>query len=276
MGDRTGLLSVGEVARRAGLTTKALRHYDRVGVLVPAVVGDDGYRWYAEEQVAIARTVARLRSLDVPLDVVRVVLDGAAEADIRRHLLTHRGAHQARDDRLRRALHSLDHLIADDRGVSMALNDTETTATTASDERALASQLYNDTWRLLEKETRTPGEDDRMIHGAHASRFHWDSVGDDQNRAIGEWQCSRVYATLGRGEPALFHAHRCLSYAAGDGIDDWLVASAHEALARAQAVHGDIDAARDTRDRALALAEALPDPEDRRIVLNDIDTLPIP
>jgi DNA-binding transcriptional MerR regulator len=247
MGDRTGLLSVGEVARRAGLTTKALRHYDRLGVLVPTVVGDDGYRWYAGEQVATARVIARLRALDVPLDVVRVVLGGAAEADIRRHLLTHRNALQARDDRLRRALHSLDHLIADDTGVSMALNDTETTTATATDERALASQLYNDTWRLLEKETRTPAEDDRMIHSAHASRFHWDNVGDDQNRAIGEWQCSRVYSTLGRGEPALFHARRCLSYAAGD-----------------------------TRDRALALAEALPDPEDRRIVLNDVDTLPIP
>jgi hypothetical protein len=31
-----------------------------------------------------------------------------------------------------------------------------------------------------------------MILRAHASRFHWDNVGDDQNRAIGEWQCSRV------------------------------------------------------------------------------------
>jgi DNA-binding transcriptional MerR regulator len=99
MGGRTGLLSVGEVARRAGLTTKALRHYDRLGVLVPAVVGDDGYRWYAGEQVATARVIARLRALDVPLDVVRVVLGGAAEADIRRHLLTHRNALQARDDR---------------------------------------------------------------------------------------------------------------------------------------------------------------------------------
>jgi hypothetical protein len=31
-----------------------------------------------------------------------------------------------------------------------------------------------------------------MVHTAHAPRFHWDNVGDDQNRAIGEWQVSRV------------------------------------------------------------------------------------
>jgi hypothetical protein len=44
-----------------------------------------------------------------------------------------------------------------------------------------------------------------MVHMAHASRFHWDNVGDDQNRAIGEWQVARVYAVLGRAESALFH-----------------------------------------------------------------------
>jgi hypothetical protein len=145
-----------------------------------------------------------------------------------------------------------------------------------TDERAFASALFNQTWGLLEKEARTPEEDERMIHMAHASRFHWDNVGDDQNRAIGEWQCSRVYATLGRAEPALFHARRCLEYASRAGIDDWAVASAHEGLARAQAVAGDFEAARDSRSRALALAEAITEPEDRKIVLGDIDTLPIP
>ena len=45
-----------------------------------------------------------------------------------------------------------------------------------------------------------------MIHAAHASRHHWAAVGTGVNLARGEWQISRVYVTLGRGEPALFHA----------------------------------------------------------------------
>jgi hypothetical protein len=155
----------------------------------------------------------------------------------------------------------------------MALDDTPTE--TVGDERALAAQLFNSTRTLLEKESRTAAEDDRMLHMAHASRFHWDNVGDDQNRAIGEWQCSRVYATLGRGEPALFHARRCLEYAGRDGVDDWVAASAHEGLARAHAVAGDVESARDSRDQALALAQAITDPEDRDIVLADVDTLPV-
>ena len=42
-----GLLTVGLVARRSGLTAKALRHYDRVGLLRPTVVDrTTGYRLY--------------------------------------------------------------------------------------------------------------------------------------------------------------------------------------------------------------------------------------
>jgi DNA-binding transcriptional MerR regulator len=275
MGAReAGMLSVGEVARRAGLTPKALRHYDHLGLFAPSVVSEDGYRWYAESQVATAMTIARLRALDVPLDAIRALLGGAGEDEVRRLLLRHRAALQGRDDRIRRALHSLDHLIADERGTIMALAEPQKPDVT--DERALARALFNQTWTLIEKESRTPEDDERMIHTAHASRFHWENVGNDQNRAIGEWQCARVYATLGRAEPALYHAGRCLEYTNRPGADVWMKASAQEGLARALAVAGDLDAARDARDRALALIATEPEPEERKIILADIDTLPIP
>lgn len=267
------MLPVGEVARRAGLSTKALRHYDRLGLFAPQVVSDDGYRWYAESQVATALTIARLRALDVPLEAIRALLAGASEDEERRLLTRHRAALEARDDRIRRALHSIDHLLDDKRGIIVAMSDSPPPSIT--EERELARVLFNQTWALIEKESRSPDEDDRMIHMAHASRFHWDSVGDDQNRAIGEWQCSRVYATLGRAEPALHHARRCLHYADRPGAKVWLVASAHEGLARAQAVAGDFEAARDSRDRAIALAETIGDSEERKIVIADIDTLPL-
>lgn len=153
----------------------------------------------------------------------------------------------------------------------------EDTATApVTDERKLASRLFNETWVLLEKDGRTPEEDDRMVHMAHASRFHWDNAGDDQNRAIGEWQIARVYATLGHGESGLFHARRCVSYASRPGVDGWVLASAHEGLARAQAVSGDLESARASRDTALRLLASVADADDRDVVARDIDTLPIP
>ena len=63
------------MARRSGLTAKALRHYHRVGLLSPAAVDDaTGCRLYTSEQVAEARLVQLLRSLDLPLDQVRAAI----------------------------------------------------------------------------------------------------------------------------------------------------------------------------------------------------------
>jgi DNA-binding transcriptional MerR regulator len=69
------LLTIGEFARRARLSARALRLYDRMGILVPDQVDPaSGYRRYGERQLSTARLVAWLRRLDMPLgDVARVV-----------------------------------------------------------------------------------------------------------------------------------------------------------------------------------------------------------
>ncbi len=73
-------------------------------------------------------------------------------------------------------------------------------------ERQVAVDLFNHVWRLLDIDDRTPDQDDAMVHAAHASRWHWGQVGGAEQRAVGEWQCSRVYAVLGRPGEALHHA----------------------------------------------------------------------
>lgn len=44
-------------------------------------------------------------------------------------------------------------------------------------ERTLAKGLFNDVWALLEKPGRTPDDDARMLHMAHASCLHRSRVG---------------------------------------------------------------------------------------------------
>ena len=74
-------LTIGVFARRARLSPKALRLYDRLGLLTPAYVDEDsGYRRYRESQLETARLVAMLRRLDMPLTTVaEVVAAPAAE-----------------------------------------------------------------------------------------------------------------------------------------------------------------------------------------------------
>ncbi|MCZ2859031.1 DNA polymerase III subunit beta family protein [Blastococcus sp. VKM Ac-2987] len=76
---------IGRLARESGLTVSALRFYDGAGVLVPARVDpQSNYRWYSDEQVLVARLVARLRRVGMPLaEISRVVehRDDAAVVD---------------------------------------------------------------------------------------------------------------------------------------------------------------------------------------------------
>src|SRR5689334_15153757 len=116
--------------------------------------------------------------------------------------------------------------------------------------RKLAVDLFNGTWTWMEKPDRTPAEDDTMLHGAHASRWHWEQVGTPKNLAVGEWQVSRVYTVLKRPEPAVYHARRCLEICEANGVGDYPYAYAHEALARAHALAGDGDVARRHLDLA--------------------------
>jgi hypothetical protein len=147
---------------------------------------------------------------------------------------------------------------------------------TVTDERMLAAQLFNETWRLLEQAGRSQDEDDRMLHAAHASRYHWGQAADatPANLARGEWQVSRVYAVLGRAEPALYHARRVIEICQACGIGDWDLAFGYEALARASAVAGDKAATRAALTQALVAAEAIADDEDRQLLLADLATIP--
>ncbi|MBB4911908.1 MerR family transcriptional regulator [Actinophytocola algeriensis] len=79
------LLTIGEFARASRLSAKALRLYDELGLLRPAVVDPfNGYRRYSPDQLETARVVAWLRRIGMPLAEIRAVVampgDQAAEA----------------------------------------------------------------------------------------------------------------------------------------------------------------------------------------------------
>ena len=141
-------------------------------------------------------------------------------------------------------------------------------------QRQVAATLFNRVWTLMETEGRTEAEEAEMIHAAHASCYHWMMSGEPVNRARGEWQCSRVYAVLGRPEPALFHASKVLEICQREGIADFDLAFAYEALARACALSGDTGEARRWADLARAACEQVAENDDRELVLSDLDTLP--
>jgi DNA-binding transcriptional MerR regulator len=74
------LLSIGVFSLVSGLSINALRHYDELGLLQPALVDPNtGYRRYRPGQVRPARMICALRGVDMPIDAVRQALAGSSK-----------------------------------------------------------------------------------------------------------------------------------------------------------------------------------------------------
>jgi DNA-binding transcriptional MerR regulator len=265
------LMPIGRFARLTGLTVKALRHYDEVGLLRPAAVDPDtGYRFYGPDQVRRAETIRKLRRLELPLDDVFTLLETDDPELIRRVLHDHQYRTAVRSAELKVILQGLQPLLDGKESVM-------DTPVEAVDHRRLGVDLFNKTWALMEKANteRTLEENDEMLHCAHASSYHWLQVGTQANRARSEWQCSRVYTVLGRAEPALYHARRCLEIceASPEALEDWDLPFAYEALARAHAVAGDAAESERCLAQARELGAKIEGPEERELLEADLATV---
>jgi len=67
-------LSAGELARRAGVSSDTLRHYERKGVIAPPPRGQNGYRRYPKEALARVLLIRRALGLGFTLDDLAGVL----------------------------------------------------------------------------------------------------------------------------------------------------------------------------------------------------------
>jgi DNA-binding transcriptional MerR regulator len=92
--------SIVEVARTAGVSSRTLRHYGDLGLVAPAYVGANGYRYYERPQLLRLQEVLVLRELGLPLEAIARVLDGTQ--DRAAVLRTHRLALLAESERLAR------------------------------------------------------------------------------------------------------------------------------------------------------------------------------
>lgn len=71
-------LKVGDVARRTGITVRALHHYDEIGLLEPSEQTASGHRLYTEDDLARLQKVVSLRQLGFSLDEIAKLLRGPA------------------------------------------------------------------------------------------------------------------------------------------------------------------------------------------------------
>jgi MerR family transcriptional regulator, thiopeptide resistance regulator len=99
--------TVRQLARLSGVSVRTLHHYDRIGLLKPATVGRNGYRYYGEAELLRLQQILLHRELGMPLTEIGPFL--AAESEGRAsQLRRHRDLLSERAERYRTLIATID------------------------------------------------------------------------------------------------------------------------------------------------------------------------
>ena len=119
------ILTVGQAARRAGLTAKAVRLYEARGLLPPAERTSSGYRCFTEHDIQLLRFIRRARDLGLSLAEIRTIIGlRRGETPPGREVITVLQAH----------LDAIDHKISNLRALRQAMTGVLHTAAAHADQ----------------------------------------------------------------------------------------------------------------------------------------------
>jgi DNA-binding transcriptional MerR regulator len=107
--------TIKEIADLAGVTTRTIRYYDEIGLLDPALTGDNGYRYYDQDSLLRLQQILFFRELDVPLKEIELVMNGP-NYDLLSALGNHRSALQTKVHRLEKLIDTLDKTVSSIKG----------------------------------------------------------------------------------------------------------------------------------------------------------------
>lgn len=138
-----------------------------------------------------------------------------------------------------------------------------------------SANCFNQAWDLIDKEERTPEEDEQMIRLSLASHYHWTQREDytKTNASIAYWQTSHIYALLGQADNSLHYGQLCLEVSQGEDVPPFFLGYAYEALARAESVAGNQDRSADYIKQAQAAAERIEKQDNKKQLLADLESI---
>jgi MerR family transcriptional regulator, thiopeptide resistance regulator len=104
--------TVKQLARLSGVSVRTLHHYDEIGLLKPAFLGENRYRYYAREELLRLQDILFHRELGVPLQEIGKLLELQGQDRVA-ILREHREWLAQRVERSRELLQTIDHTIAE-------------------------------------------------------------------------------------------------------------------------------------------------------------------
>ena len=132
------------------------------------------------------------------------------------------------------------------------------------------------TWNLLGKKDRSEQDNVRMVMFAKASLYHWQNSPNFQpiNEQRGQWMIANAYTNLDMGEKAIGYAQETMRLTDEHKFDDFDLAYAYEAMARANASLKNNDECQEWYKKAEDAGNKIKENEDKKLFLSDLQNGP--
>ncbi|MUT65283.1 MerR family transcriptional regulator [Paenibacillus sp. NEAU-GSW1] len=109
------MIKVNEAAKIAGVSVRTLHYYDKIGLLKPSQIGENGYRFYGEADFARLQQILFFKELDFSLEDIKAILDNPG-FDRRSALESHMELLVEKKRRIERIIASVEQTIQSIRG----------------------------------------------------------------------------------------------------------------------------------------------------------------
>lgn len=177
------MFTVKQLSKMAGITTRTLHYYDEIGLLKPSRVGDNGYRYYAEDALLRLQQILFYRTLDMPLEDIRRIMD-SPDFDVMAALEGHREALRKRIGHMERLIRTVDSTIAHLKGEKEMSNKQLFDVFNEAQE----AEMEQESMQMYDPET------------VKASYRKWRSYSKAEKQRIGE-EGEAVYAAMVQAMP---------------------------------------------------------------------------
>ena len=69
------MLKISEISKITKVSVRTLQYYDKIGLLKPAIVKENGYRYYNEDSLKKLQLILLYKEIDIPLKTIKHLLD---------------------------------------------------------------------------------------------------------------------------------------------------------------------------------------------------------
>jgi DNA-binding transcriptional MerR regulator len=156
-----------DVAKATGLSSRALRHYEDIGLLTPSKLGPSGYRFYGEPELARLYRILSLRALEMPLAAIQEAIDG--DAGIPDAMRAHLSQLHARQQHTAAQIAAVEHALTTiENGTTMTINELFAGADHAAHEEEVRRRWGNDAWERSQQRREAMTPDGRVADDQHS------------------------------------------------------------------------------------------------------------